>query len=187
MDVEAGTRDEPEPARTSSRLQPASPHRGSDNLRRAPSSEQLTAAADRAREGRARFLLAVLDGSQSLAEVPWTACAGDDRRLLRVRLRQLVTTAPLWDARRSNAALGHVAMLAGAAFAEVRDAQLAWLVDPRSSGRRILAWLDAFRPRSRPWHGFPFAPVPDTFPAEGPGRPPVLAARTVDGELRDRR
>lgn len=160
---------------------------GRDNLLRGPDIAEASAAAARARQSRSHFLAEVLDGGVATVQAPWVACENRDRRLLRVRLRQLLATAPHWDAARTRAVLAHVAVVVGARGAEVGAAPLAWLVDPRSAGRRMLAWLDAFRPRTQPWPGFPFAPLPETFPADGPGGPPPLATRDRAGVARDGR
>jgi hypothetical protein len=160
---------------------------GRDNLRLAPGVAQVTAAATLARDRRAHFLVDVLNGKVSTVDAPWAACESVDRRLLRIRLRELLSTAPLWDAGRSNAALGHMAAVLGVRPGTTGEAALAWLVDPRSAGRRVLAWLDAFRPRTRPWPGFPFAPLPETFPSDWPGRPPGLVPRDRSGKICARR
>ena len=172
----------------------AGPHRavqeshgqpGRDNLLRAPHISKTLLAAARARESRAHFLAEVLGGGLATVDSPWVACQSGDRRLLRVRLRQLLATAPHWDTGRTDAALGHIAAVTGSPGPELNTAPLAWLVDSRAAGRRMVAWLDAFRPRNAPWPGFPFAPLPDSFPAEGPGNPPALAARDRAGVPRD--
>ena len=160
---------------------------GRDNLQHAPHISETLAAAARARKSRSHFLAEVLGGGISTVDAPWVACLSRDRGLLRVRLRQLLATAPHWDTGRTNAALGHIAAVTGTPGPEVSTVPLAWLVDQRAAGRRMLAWLDAFRPRTHPWPGFPYAPLPDIFDAAGPGNPPALAARDRAGVACDRR
>ena len=166
---------------------PSSARPGRDNLLRAPDISDTIAAAARARESRSHFLAEVLAGGVPAVQTPWVACENNDRKLLRLRLRQLLATAPHWDSGRTNAVLGHMAAVVGTNGAEVNAAPLAWLVDPRAAGRRMLAWLDAFRPRTQPWPGFPFAPLPETFAADGPGNPPALVARDRAGVPRGQR
>lgn len=149
----------------------------------APDIHTVDQARRAAVAARSRWLVDVMEGRERAVDAPWTVCAAGHRPLLKLRLVQLMATAPRWDAGRTNAAVGHVAAILGLPAGDVRAADLAWLADPRSAGRRILAWLDAFRPRSLPWPGFPYAPVPDDFPS-GPGQPPPLAARTRQGTPR---
>ncbi len=158
--------------------------RASANTALAPDIHALNQARKTAATTRSRFLIAVLHNQLKAVDAPWVACDSGERPLLRVRLVQLLATTPRWEARRTNAAVGHIAELLGQPVSEVHDADLAWLADRRSAGRRVLAWLDAFRPRTTPWPGFPYAPIPDEFSTDGPGQPPLLAPRNRQGTLR---
>lgn len=65
-----------------------------------------------------------------------------------------------------------------------REPSVGWLVDPKASGRRLAAWVDAVEtPRTNPWGkstppwpGFPFHSLPDvpTVPASGVKRDEVV-------------
>jgi hypothetical protein len=155
--------------------------RVSANTTLGPDITEVNRARHAAARARARFLVEVLEGRLRAVDAPWEACGTGDRRLMRVRLAQLLATTPHWDAGRTNAAVGHLAHVLGLNATQVRGADLGWLADSRSAGRRVLAWLDVFRPRTTPWPGFPYSPVPDRFADEGPGAPPALAARDRDG------
>lgn len=155
----------------------ATPGGGGRAPNRAPAIERVTQAAGRARMTRARFLARVLDGSQPLVSTPWVVCETGDRRLLRIRLRQLLATAPRWDRVRADGVVDHVASVLEVPATDVRDAAVAWLVNPHAAGRRVLAWLDSFRPRRQPWPGFPFAAVPVDFDPDDLGPAPTLARR----------
>lgn len=135
-----------------------------------PSGGQLAApahAADARRSAalrRAEHLMAVTDGMLSIADVVEAACQPGNKALLRITLHQLLLSQPGWGEVRTSATLQRLLTLLGLRLdpARTRRLPVAWLVDPRAAGTRLLAWLDATNPQmAAPWPGYPFTPPPN--------------------------
>lgn len=121
-------------------------------------------AAQAARRGanrrRAEHLSLVATGLLSVHDVVASACAPEGAPLLRISLRQLLGAQPDWGKTRVNAAMARMATLLGEDDAS-RERTVAWLVDPRVRGARLLAFADATTSDiGPPWPGFPFTPPP---------------------------
>ena len=101
---------------------------------------------------RARLLAAVDAGLLSVEDVirsaPTQEAAGD------LHVSQLLRAAGV---RNHLAVMRRARHTHGGAF----DPTLRWVTDPRSHGRRIAAYADAFQRRPHTWEGFPFTPAPE--------------------------
>ena len=93
-------------------------------------------------------------------DVVTAAGQADGAPLLRISLRQLLGSQPDWGKSKTETAMARMLTLLGEAGAR-RDQTIAWLVDPRVRGTRLIAFADATAGRTGPpWPGFPFAPSP---------------------------
>lgn len=124
----------------------------------APPIENARQALSAARLMRSEYLIALVEGLVTVEDVIEAAMADSGKPLRRISLRQLLLSQPGWGERRTNRLLSVLADRLGAAE-RPKDMTVAWLIDPRSGGRRYLAWLDVQQAKnSVPWAGFPFAP-----------------------------
>lgn len=114
---------------------------------------------DEARLQRSRHLIAITEGDLTALDVVGAACAEEGKPLRRISLRQLLLAQPRVGEQRARRHLSVVAAILGT-NEDLGTKSIAWLIDPRSGGRRLLAWLDAQQPRHELWPGFPFAPEP---------------------------
>lgn len=127
----------------------------------APSLAGARAALTSARRYRAERLLAVAGGELSALAVIAQAATAQGAPLRRISLRQLLLAVPHCGQQSTTRVLHDMAGVLTVDAAGLGGCTVGWLVDPRSGGRRMLAWLDAHqRPRPEPpWPGFPYAPV----------------------------
>lgn len=137
-----------------------------------PSDAELSAwLVSRRRAGRADqedFLAGVEAGAVSALDL-FDAAAGDEatalyglrvRRVIRAMGHGQTTTTRLLRRISDRAASAHGRV--------VREPTVAWLVDPKASGRRLAVWVDVVEtPRVNPWGksippwpGFPFRSLP---------------------------
>ena len=100
------------------------------------------------------------------------ACLPDNAPLLRIRLTKLLRSQEGWGQERTIRTLRKMMFLlderrtrhddAGMRYVNGNDfshVNIAWLVDARAGGRRVLAFSEAMNDdRSAPWPGFPLAP-----------------------------
>lgn len=122
----------------------------------APSIDKARAALNTARRQRAEYLVAITDGLVTVLDVIEAAAADSGRALRRISLRQLLLSQPGWGERRTNRILSALAARMGAND-DPKDMTIAWLIDPRSGGRRFLAWLDVLGVISgEPRKAFPY-------------------------------
>src|SRR5690606_5935975 len=109
---------------------------------------RANAARDQALAERSAALVAVGTGRASIWRV--LRAARVNQPLMRIRLRQLLLAQEGWTPARANAVLRRTIRTAAGTEAE-REALTAkmsrltvsWLLDQRSRGRRLLAFLDA--------------------------------------------
>lgn len=125
----------------------------------------------RANAARAQALAtrsaALLDVGAGRATI-WSVlrAARTNQPLMRIRLRQLLLAQEGWTPKRTNDVLRRTIRTAAsteaereALVAEMKQLTVAWLLDQRSRGRRLLAFLDALADVPV-WRGFPFTPAP---------------------------
>ncbi|GEL47780.1 hypothetical protein CHO01_28960 [Cellulomonas hominis] len=117
------------------------------------------AARTNANRRRAEYLTSVATGLLNVHDVITAACAPDGSALLRISLTQLLGAQPEWGKTRVSAAVTRLRVLLGEPRTD-RRLTVAWLVDPRTRGARVLAFTDALNDGDigPPWRGFPFAP-----------------------------
>lgn len=146
-----------------------------DSDHTAPSTTATLAAGRerlaRARRQRHQALADVALGHLTPHDVVVAAAQPHGRPLLRIGIRPLLGSQPGWGNRTVNRFLDH---LSGICPLPNRDIQIRWILDPRSGGRRFLAWLDTWRPQRPPWPDFPYTPPP----AAGSEDPADMFART---------
>jgi hypothetical protein len=112
---------------------------------------------------RADYLQSVAAGLLSVHDVLTAAADPGHRPLLRIRLDQLLRAQAGWGAARSTTNMGRLLMFCGlpADRATIRRLDIGWLLDPRASGQRVIAWLDVTTDvPGLPWRGFPYTPAP---------------------------
>lgn len=127
-----------------------------------PATASAVAAA--ARRTRAEMLFAVADGLFSVADVIESSAEPGNEAILRLRLVALLSAQPEVSTATAHTIVRRMlAALGEPASTRRLDLTVAWLVDPRASGRRVLAFNDALHRtgRTAPWPGFPYAPAPD--------------------------
>lgn len=131
--------------------------RNSAELGTPPSIEVAREALSAARRTRAEYLIALTEGLIDISDLLAFAVTEDGAPLRRISLRQLLLSQPGWGERRTARVLSALSDRLGTAE-RPKDMTIAWLIDPRSGGRRYLAWLDVRQAKSSaPWPGFPFA------------------------------
>lgn len=122
-----------------------------------PSVVSARAALSDARRQRAEYLIALSEGLLEPRDVVDAAALDAGRPLRKITLRQLHLSQEGWGERRTQRLLSAVAARIGLSEEHVKGKTVAWLIDPRSGGRRYLAWLDAQQEKDgAPWAGFPF-------------------------------
>lgn len=118
----------------------------------------MTTALDARRDAdatRAEWLSGVAAGVLTMSDV--ISDAATIPALRRITLRSLLSAQP---------GVGRVAterVLSRLRSTLDVDQRLTidWLIDPRSEGKRLLAWIDTTTPRDHaPWSGYPLAPPP---------------------------
>lgn len=120
--------------------------------------DDLAAARRNANKVRAEWLVAISEGILTADDLVRAACDPDGKPLLKISLRQLVMAQPGFGPARADRILGkmHVALF-GHATPTDKVTTVAHLVDPRTVGRRYVAFRDAMCDRTTPVAGFPFA------------------------------
>ncbi|MGP5523481.1 hypothetical protein ACTXM3_09305 [Glutamicibacter arilaitensis] len=112
-----------------------------------------------ARRFQAEWLHLVFEGEVQPMEVIQEACAEDGGALRKVKLFSLLTSQPRWGEKKALQVLElMIAVLK--VKVEPKEVTIGWLVDSRSGGRRVNAFVDALQPKEPIWPGFPFAPKP---------------------------
>ena len=115
---------------------------------------------------RATALLLVAGGKINVWGVLQSASIPAGRPLLRLSLRQLLLAQPGVGSRSEEHLLGsllcRLGLPMGVKASETSGLTVQWLIDPRTNGRRMLAFIDVMNDRAGgpPWLGFPFAPPP---------------------------
>lgn len=114
-----------------------------------------------ARQNRAEWLVSVAEGLLSVNDVLTSiGVNGEGRMLGAVSLRQLLLAS---DEHRSQARVNRLIErlkeISDSSDTPTRKITLAWLFDPRSQGKRLMAYCDALRENRQesPWPGFPFS------------------------------
>lgn len=139
-------------------------------------ADATTAASARraANRRRSEFLASVALGYLSVHDVVASACTADGGPLLRVSLTQLLGAQPHWGRSRVRGAVQRLLTLLGEPDTDPATLNVAWLVDPRVKGARLIAFADATSPAgpTQPWPGFPMSPAPAHHnPARQDARP----------------
>ena len=115
---------------------------------------------------RATALLLVAGGKINVWGVLQSASVPAGRPLLRLSLRQLLLAQPGVGSRSEEHLLGSLLNRLGLPMGHkspgTSGLTVQWLLDPRTNGRRMLAFIDVMYDRGGgpPWPGFPFAPPP---------------------------
>ncbi|KQP63014.1 hypothetical protein [Nocardioides sp. Leaf285] len=134
------------------------------SLRNASDPARARASLQAARLQRSEYLISLAEGLLTPLDLITAACEPSGRPLRRITLRQLVLAQPRVGKTRADAYLAALAERLSISE-NLASRNVAWLIDPRSGGRRIQAWLDVAHPREIPWPGFPLAPRPLSVPS----------------------
>lgn len=113
-----------------------------------------------ARRLQAEWLHLVSIGELPPMEVIEEACTEDGATLRKLRLHSLLISQPRWGEKK---VLQSLELMISVLKVKVdpKAITIGWLVDSRSGGRRVQAFVDALQPREPIWPGFPFAPKPE--------------------------
>ena len=139
------------PPSTGVRQQPPNPH--SPYVRR-----QFVAEAHRF---RAEHRIAVADGLLTVHDVVEIAREPRGKPLLRITRSELLTERRGCGPRRAREALQRLPMILDLEAVPARTT-IAWLIDSRVNGARLLAWLDAVETTELLPEGFPFGDADGT-------------------------
>jgi hypothetical protein len=131
-----------------------------------PSGGQLAAPADAvaarvsANRVRAEYLQSVVHGLLTVHDVLRAAAEPAGRPLLRISLVQLLAAQPGWGDVRVGGTVERLVRATSRTATPVRPDRLdvAWLLDPRADGTRLVAFLDLTVDRPA-LPGFPYVPV----------------------------
>jgi len=144
-----------------------------------PSGGQLAPAHERlahqrsAASLRAEHTQSVAMGLLTIHDVIEAAGRPGGRPLLRISINQLLLAQPGWGTARTRTVLDRLRLMTETRSAKEKVARLdiAWLVDPRARGTRLVAFLDVTcQPTGAPWPGFPFRPAPEGAVLQGASR-----------------
>lgn len=117
-----------------------------------------------ARETRAAALLSVRNGEMTPFDVLDWAATEEGRPLMKLSLYQLLIAQEGWGDKKAKDALRRLCEVLEIKVPDTTSLKIGWLLDPRSGGRRYLAWVDVIEIRTKkiqpPWTGFPFTPAP---------------------------
>ena len=143
-----------------------------------PSGGQLAPAHERlahqrsAASLRAEHTQSVALGLLTVHDVVEAAGRPGGRPLLRITLNQLLLAQPGWGTARTRTVLDRLRLMTETnTKAKAGRLDIAWLVDPRARGTRLVAFLDVTcQPAGAPWPGFPFRPAPAGAVLQGASR-----------------
>lgn len=111
---------------------------------------------------RAEWLIGVTSEILTVPDLIEQSLTDEGAPLRKITLRQLLLAQPRWGRKRVKETLEKVRATLGTSIRE-REMTVGWLTDVRYDGKNMLAWIDAFTPRTTaPWVGFPLAPQPVT-------------------------
>lgn len=113
-----------------------------------------------ARGHRSDVLTDVAAGHVTVHEVVRRATLVTGKPLLRIHLVALLRAAPGKTPEEVDRSLRRLLETLDLTAPAPKDLTVQWLVNFKSGGRRLAAWLDATQPSGPPWPGFPFTPCP---------------------------
>lgn len=126
--------------------------------------EVANKARTEAREIRALALLRVRNGDMTPLDVLDAAATEVGRPLMKLSIYQLLIAQEGWGDKKAKEAIRRLFEVLEMKPSDPTSLKVGWVLDPRSGGRRFLAWVDVIEIRSRkiqpPWTGFPFTPAP---------------------------
>lgn len=121
-------------------------------------------ARKEARELRAAALLRVRAGDNTPLDIIRYAATEKGRALNKLSVYQLLIAQEGWGDKRAKEAIRRLFEVLEMKPDDPTKIKIGWVLDPRSGGRRFLAWIDVMEIRSKkiqpPWTGFPFTPAP---------------------------
>lgn len=122
--------------------------------------DELAEARRRASRIRAEWLVSIAEGIVTIDDLIRAACEPDGKPLMKISLSQLLLAQPGVGKAKAERVLRKMhTTLSGRGADTTRVETVANLIDPRSEGRRYLAFRDALCDRQTPVTGFPFAPL----------------------------
>ena len=94
----------------------------------------------------------------TLADLMQATSVSQGKTLLNLRLTRLTGAATGWPRHRVLRALNNMCRILRLDDLDVTTLNLAWLLDVRTSGRRLSVWIDQITPHPTHWVGFPYSP-----------------------------
>lgn len=114
-----------------------------------------------ARHHRAEWTVSVAEGLLSVNDVLTSVGGSNEGRVLgAISLRQLLLASDEHGPQtRVNQLIERLKEISDSSDPSTRKITLAWLFDPRSQGKRLVAYCDAIHSNRQesPWPGFPFS------------------------------
>lgn len=108
---------------------------------------------------RGEYLTLVAQGLMPPAEVIWWATQPGKDPLRALTVKRLMSAIPGNGERTVTRFTRELADIAGSSTPPSR-LTIAWLVDRRAGGRRLIAFANLIAEHRTPWPGFPYAPKP---------------------------
>lgn len=139
-----------------------------------------TSAAREAHQVVQRWYDYITTGEKTFYDLIEAACAddGSGRALHRLKIHPVLAAQSDCSAQKARAILRKIVALLGMpADIDIEMLKIAWLIDSRSQGRRIAAYLDVTVALRVP-DGFPWSAVPAAAKSELPAPTPLEQAAT---------
>ncbi|WP_375000186.1 hypothetical protein [Aeromicrobium sp. CTD01-1L150] len=118
--------------------------------------ERANAARQSAQRYRAEWLVAIASEVIDVHDLIVHASAEEGAPLRKLRLRQVLMAKPAWGPVVADQMLARLGEIVETGRAPLT---VGWLIDSRTAGRRLLAWLDVNHPRGAPTPNFPYMPL----------------------------
>lgn len=120
-------------------------------------SAMLRAQAE-AREMRGVHLTSIREGFLAPEEVIDLACRDGYEPLRKIKLMNLLMAMQGFGEVSASRLLNNLISASGQTSVCPSETTVAWLIDRRACGRRLVIWANLRRPHESPWPGFPFTP-----------------------------
>lgn len=126
-----------------------------------PRTPERDAAAERARLMRGEWLVLISKDAVTVTDLLLEATKPEGIPLRRLKLRQVLEAQEGWGRASAREFLRRVVGTLMLENVDIDSLTVSWLLDGKTQGTRVQAWLDAAQPREVTlWPGFPFTPPP---------------------------
>lgn len=123
-------------------------------------SRALLQAQAQAHELRGSHLESVRSGFLTPEEIIELATQPGYEALRKIRLAKLLTAVQGYGEVTASKLLKELVHASKATDVHHGTTTVAWLIDRRACGRRLVIWANLRRPHQSPWPGFPYTPKP---------------------------